>query len=363
MNKFYFLFALAFSSLSALNAQTVTVSITNQGFVGTDFFFDLNISSSGGNVYLGDSDFSFPFNSGNFSASATISRVSGTNTMVSTSSLPASSYVPSATTTSGGTVLTINIQGIAPADQADFNDRVAVIGSTASRISRFKISSITNPVGFSNLTCGTINVQGYDNTSPFNENPKTTSCTNPPSVALPLTLLNFTAKPQTENIALNWQTADETNFKGFDIQRSTDGVNFNSIGFTNAKSNGSYSTVDNNVTKGEIYYYRLKMIDNNVSFKYSPVQSASLNTDFTVRLFPNPTHNNTTLQIENKYADETEATIQIVNAQGQIISVLKVVLTSGLNSWALPTENLPTEVFLIYVQFKTQQVQLKLTKF
>ena len=182
------------------------------------------------------------------------------------------------------------------------------------------------------------------------------------NVVLPLTLLNFIAKPQIESIALNWQTVDEFNFKGFDVQRSTDGNNFNSIGFTNANGGGNYSTVDNDVVKGEIYYYRLKMVDLDGSFKYSLVQSAELYAENVVKLFPNPTHNNTSLLINSKNGSESEAAIQIINAQGQVFSNLKMALVSGENSLTLPTENLPSGVFVVYVQLKTVQWHFKLTK-
>lgn len=183
------------------------------------------------------------------------------------------------------------------------------------------------------------------------------------NVSLPLTLLNFSAKPKTENIALSWLTTDEKNFKNFDVQRSTDGENFSSIGTNNAKDGGAYYFIDNAVMKGKIYYYRLKMIDIDGSFTYSQVQTAVINVNLAVKLFPNPTYDNVTLSIENKNADETEAQIQIANAQGQIFSDRKMALFQGDNTLALPLENLSSGVFIIFIQLKTAQWQYKITKF
>ena len=183
------------------------------------------------------------------------------------------------------------------------------------------------------------------------------------NVSLPLTLLKFNAAPQTDNVVLNWLTADEKNFRNFDIQRSTDGVNFSTVGTTNAKGDGAYSYLDNTVAKGQVYYYRLKMIDIDGSFTFSLVQSAEIYAAASVKLFPNPTRNNITLLLENKNSDQSESHIQIATTQGQICFDQKVNLTQGENTFTLPTENLPAGVFIVFVQLNNAQWQYKITKF
>ena len=46
------------------------------------------------------------------------------------------------------------------------------------------------------------------------------------SIALPLTLLNFTAIKQHNTVQLHWQTTNEVNTSYFNIQRSTDAMHF-----------------------------------------------------------------------------------------------------------------------------------------
>ena len=84
---------------------------------------------------------------------------------------------------------------------------------------------------------------------------------------LPVAMTSFTAALVKGESTLTWSTASEKNNKGFDVLRSTDGVNFSSVGFVAAKGqNGNaatalnYSFVDRSATAG-VNYYQLNQID------------------------------------------------------------------------------------------------------
>ena len=91
---------------------------------------------------------------------------------------------------------------------------------------------------------------------------------------LPIKLLNFTGKLQGENVKLDWSTSFEQNSKGFDIEKSPDGVNFRKIGFVAAAGNSNmtrnYSFTDTQ-RAAEFNYYRLKLVDIDNTFDYSEV--------------------------------------------------------------------------------------------
>jgi beta-glucanase (GH16 family) len=82
--------------------------------------------------------------------------------------------------------------------------------------------------------------------------------------ALPVELTNFKAKLLNNTTVLNWQTANESNNKAFDIERSDNGNDFKSIG--EVKGNGTtnvlhnYYFIDKNPING-INYYRLRQLD------------------------------------------------------------------------------------------------------
>ena len=117
------------------------------------------------------------------------------------------------------------------------------------------------------------------------------------SAALPLTLLNFTVTKRNTTAQLNWQTANEVNTAYFNVQRSTDGINFTTVGKLAAKgsstlqTNYTYADDISNLKAGKVYY-RLQMMDNDGKFTYSKIIYITINADgIHITIYPNPAHN------------------------------------------------------------------------
>ncbi len=95
--------------------------------------------------------------------------------------------------------------------------------------------------------------------------------------SLPVTLSGFGGERQGSNNILKWTTATEANNKGFELERSIDGVNFSSLAFVQTKSNGGNSSLSHNYlyTDSKPFkgngYYRLKQVDKDGRFNYSSV--------------------------------------------------------------------------------------------
>ncbi|MCS3797684.1 hypothetical protein [Niastella sp. OAS944] len=74
-------------------------------------------------------------------------------------------------------------------------------------------------------------------------------------------------------INLTWKVADEKDVNRYEVQRSRDGVTFETIGIVFAWEeavHADYAFNDKNTNPG-INYYRLKMTDNDGVFKYSNI--------------------------------------------------------------------------------------------
>lgn len=91
-------------------------------------------------------------------------------------------------------------------------------------------------------------------------------------IVVPLTCLDFSAGNSNSSNLLQWKTVAEINSKGFNIQRSTDGINFENIAWINAlgSTTGShnYSYVDSHIYGGLNYYYRLEEIAQSGTSKF-----------------------------------------------------------------------------------------------
>jgi glucose/arabinose dehydrogenase len=95
--------------------------------------------------------------------------------------------------------------------------------------------------------------------------------------ALPVRLVDFTARPGAEGVSLSWKTASEENFRQFDVEFSTTGSQFQYLGTVNSQSTekGSSYSFTHAINSG-MAYYRLKMIDKDESFAYSRIISVNL---------------------------------------------------------------------------------------
>ncbi len=143
---------------------------------------------------------------------------------------------------------------------------------------------------------------------------------------LPVTLLSFYGNLQNNNALLQWQTTNEVNTQHFEIERSQNGINFEKIGNVNANNragNNGYNFTDANL-QSTVYYYRLKMMDNNGTFKYSNIiKLTSTHLPLTISVFPNPATDVVTVS-----GLQGNGSLKIISIEGKILQKLKVTAQS-----------------------------------
>lgn len=153
---------------------------------------------------------------------------------------------------------------------------------------------------------------------------------------VPLQLLDFNASKQQNKTLLQWQTTNELNNQGFEIQRSANASNWTVIGFVNSSGTtaGNYSFTDNTPLP-KINYYRLRQVDINGSFTNSEIKFLDFSRGSRLLLYPNPVVN------ELKIASETalkNVPFKIYTATGQ--QVLQTKLNAG-GLATVPVSHLP----------------------
>lgn len=176
---------------------------------------------------------------------------------------------------------------------------------------------------------------------------------------LPVELLSFTGQATDNSVMLKWSTASEVNNSYFSVERSNDGLNFKEItvvqgaGTTNSLKN--YSFEDKYPIKGRLYY-RLKQVDFNGQFDYSPVVSVQVDIDqrpFSMSLFPNPALPSEVVMLKIKHYELNGSTafIKIVNQMGLEVWSSEKSIQKG-EPIQLPS--LPRGTYLVHV-FTNQQ--------
>ncbi|OQP44483.1 hypothetical protein A4H97_08895 [Niastella yeongjuensis] len=109
-------------------------------------------------------------------------------------------------------------------------------------------------------------------------------------VVLPVRLLFFNAESKNDKAVLSWSSADELNVT-YTVERSTDGINFTSIGTVTGTGQPNYTFTDPNAITGTVYYRLVMSGDMNAQIIYSSVKHVSRTSATQVAAaYPNPAH-------------------------------------------------------------------------
>ena len=209
---------------------------------------------------------------------------------------------------------------------------------------------------------GTVNCTGisfisniaYMSIQGISPNPAAQSVVNCSGGVTPVTYVSFDGARVGNDNVLNWSTAVETNNNYFVIERSTDGVNFTTIGTEKGNGNGNsdrlsqYTYTDKNAPY-EIMYYRLDQVDYNKSQHLSTVIAVSPNTPSgNVTLYPNPT----TAQVTAEFFATVPAKgfISIFSETGVKVFEQTVTVNQGVNSYNLSLGSLPSSVYFVKIE-------------
>jgi len=160
-----------------------------------------------------------------------------------------------------------------------------------------------------------------------------------PSVALPVELISFSGEAQSGNTALSWSTASETNNAGFDVQRSHDGTQFETLSFVNGMGTTNevhnYTLIDYNPRSGT-NYYRLVQQDFDGAETASEVIAINhaASSAESVRVVPNPVGAMQRLQLVGLSDDTVE--IRLIDAAGRNVYSASHLSAGGRVSFEVP---------------------------
>jgi hypothetical protein len=183
------------------------------------------------------------------------------------------------------------------------------------------------------------------------------------NIVLPVTMLNFDARRAGKVNNLTWTTAQEINTRKFDVERSTDGINFAPIGAVDAVGNSaasnSYRFIDTKPSKGT-NYYRLRSIDNDNAFKFSAIRSVKNLGTPELAINPNPVAETMKIALEAEYAEK--ANVIITDLSGRRVYNGPVQVIAGSNQISIPVQQLSKGTYLVMIQLNNETLVKKITK-
>ena len=163
----------------------------------------------------------------------------------------------------------------------------------------------------------------------------------PNTTQLPVSMGSFDGERKGKDNILNWTTYSEEDNRGFYVERSVNGTDFDPIGFVNGAGTVNtlqrYSFTDRNVP-GSVHYYRLRQVDFDGDFAWSKTIALSGRNaeDEWLQLFPVPVRS--TLNILFNEVPEGPVNVQIYSGNGEMI--LRTSLSVSGGGLSIPLEDL-----------------------
>jgi hypothetical protein len=169
----------------------------------------------------------------------------------------------------------------------------------------------------------------------------------------PIELTEFSAKVVPAGVALNWVTAAERDNDYFSVERGGDDQRFEEIGQVKGSGNSTtlkyYDFMDTKPLVGT-NYYRLRQVDFDGKFDYSPVQSVQIAASGAVALLPNPLTlgENPTIYYDSRR--ETDLYISVFNAMGQQLLENQQSVQKGNNLFPIDLSGLSPGIYTLRIQ-------------
>jgi hypothetical protein len=177
---------------------------------------------------------------------------------------------------------------------------------------------------------------------------------------LPVTLLSLTAVKEQNNVQIRWEVGHEVDFSHYEVETSTDGRSYRSIGTLTATNSTSYSFAHSNPANG-INYYRLKMVDLNGDISYSKVVSVLFSADaFAVQVLNNPFRRILNVRID---ADKNaQMKLQLTDQAGKILVQKNVAVSKGTNTITIPAGYAANGIYLLRINGGGNATTIKVLK-
>jgi len=221
-------------------------------------------------------------------------------------------------------------------------------------------------IDLSAFGCQTIQI-GFEGVSywgnAFGIDDVTITSTGDLNCTTPVTLLSFTAQKANKANKLTWKTSQEINTLKFVIEQSSNGREFSEMGQVLASGNSTtertYSFTHNLPARGA-NYYRIKMVDIDGRFKYSPIRSLQNLGNNEISSNPNPVTN--VMQVGINAEKAGIANVVITDLSGKAVLIKSYSTVEGDNNFIINTAGLTAGSYIIKIQMSEDVLVKKFIK-
>jgi hypothetical protein len=167
---------------------------------------------------------------------------------------------------------------------------------------------------------------------------------------LPVRLIQFNAKNINNRVQLSFTASSVNSNSLFFAEKSTDGINFNTITSVPALGNGifSYTFQDTGILSSKAFY-RIKFQDENGYTGYSnTIRLSPLKNQGNIlrNIFPLPASNRLHFTLYNE--TDTWYSLRLTGSNGNTFYTGKILFEKGLSTKSIPAEQLPKGIYTCF---------------
>ena len=161
-------------------------------------------------------------------------------------------------------------------------------------------------------------------------------------------LSTFNAQCKDGFVDLNWATASEKNLNRFEVERSTDGINWEFATSVAATGDSHYEKLYSarDFTNSQTTYYRLKIVDNDDHYERSyPIATQCKATSMSCSIFPVPVSDVATVIIGAEEA--ADVNLVVTDMEGRVVYQETVKIQSGTNSFKINVSQMNHGIYFL----------------
>lgn len=166
-------------------------------------------------------------------------------------------------------------------------------------------------------------------------------------VVLPVPFTSITASRNADKtVAVSWKVESESSIKEYNVENSTDGVNYEKIGTVAAQNSGLSTTYNFTHTNAsaKANFYRIRSIDVASSAKLSATAKVNAIIDgSTVQIVPNPVKAGVINIVSNLGIGRYS--VRLVDSKGSVMFSSSITQNAGTTNTSIKVGNVPTGIY------------------
>lgn len=186
------------------------------------------------------------------------------------------------------------------------------------------------------------------------------------NTALSAELLSFQANKKDASTELQWRSTRENNLSAYAIERSTDGINFKTIGYEKPKAKTQDDTVTYNFIDEKpelgINYYRLKINTQDNTSKYSKIVSVDFGEGVKGKSFPNPCTTELIIEMDIAQNISGNILIELFDMSGKRVFIRKIAVSGRKLIYNMPIDDLVVGDYILRANNGKNTWQQKISK-